>query len=137
MNNNRELSSALSRLRSAQQQNEITKRGANDMGATKTRINGEIRVNTAGESITQVVFPVRFTEKPIMTFGGEVIEGDALQAGYMPTISVVVVGWITEEVPPVSRLYTGAKLGIVLDGVNHQKAIVHWSLEGTALSNPV
>lgn len=118
------------------QQQEVNKRGQRDMAADKMFLSGEIRVAGAGESKAYITFPVKFSEKPHLSFGAEVTEGDALAPGFMPSVSVVILGWTTQERPPTSRLYTGAQLGIVTEGVFHQKLVVHWNLIGTAITSP-
>lgn len=108
-----------------------------DMGASKTKLTGELKVNGAGETQVQVTFPVKFTEKPFLSFGAELLEREPILPGFLPTISVVVLGWITEERPPTSRLYVGAKLAVVTGGAAYQKMSVHWTVEAMALGNPV
>lgn len=145
----REYRTALNDLRSAQtglsveefrsklKQETINARSLADMAAAETKLDGEVRINGSGESTVPITFPVLFTEKPHLSFGAELIEGDALTVGFMPTISVVILGWITQESPPSSRFYRGAKLGVVTTGVRHQKMVVHWHLNGVAMANPV
>ena len=126
----------ISQLRSQMRQENVSKAGIDAMAADITTLTGEIRVNGAGESRAQITFPLKFSQKPSLSFGGEIIEGDAILDGFMPTVNVVVLGWRTEERPPTSRLYIGADLGVVLGGVNHQKAIIHWTLVGKAITSP-
>lgn len=128
---------AMERLRSQRAQFNIDERGRDDMRAGYTNLAGEIRVNGAGESSLPITFPVKFTEKPLLTFGAEVIEGDAIRSGFMPWANVIVLSWITEEIPPVTRLYTGANLGVVSGGVPHQKMAIHWNLSGKAVADPI
>jgi hypothetical protein len=123
-------------FRSQMQQQEVNKRGQQDMGPAATRLSGEIRVNGAGETKAEITFPIRFSEKPKLSFGAELLEEDPIVAGFMPYANVVVLGWITQERPPTSRLYVGARLGIITGGVHHQKMVVHWHLEGSAITYP-
>lgn len=131
------LNRAINDLRESYRADRLNARSREDMAASKTKLTGEIRVNGAGETKTNVTFPIQFTEKPVMNFGAEMIEGDAIIDGFMPTISVVILGWVTKDLPPTQRLYLGATLGIVVGGAHFNKLSVHWSVEGTALSNPV
>lgn len=124
-------------FRNTQNQEAITQRGQNEMAATTTRLSGQLRVNGAGETYATVTFPTRFIEKPLFSFGGELQDGDTPAAGHMPTISIVVTRWITQERPPQSRFYTGATLGIVTGGAAYQKMNAHWHFDGVAFTNPV
>lgn len=116
---------------------EATKAGNQSMAADFQSLTGQVRVNGSGESKATITFPISFSQKPLLTFGGEIQEGDRLDPGRMPTVSVVVLAWLTKERPPYSRLYTGAILGIVTGGPSWQKMIIHWKLDGIAYTNPV
>lgn len=105
--------------------------------AQANQVSGQVRVNGAGESQVFVQFPVKFTDKPLISFGAELQENEPVVSGSMPTISIVVLDWQVEERPPTSRLYTGATLGIVTGGAKYNKFIVHWHANGTAYTNPV
>lgn len=128
----------LERFRTKLNQARLNERSYTDMSASENSFKGAVRVNGAGESTIDVTFPKLFTEKPhLIGFSGEVLTGDAVRDGFMPTVSVIILGWITEERPPTSRFYRGAKLGIVTTGTVHQKLIVYYAFSGTAVENPV
>lgn len=109
---------------------------AKGVAAETTRISGEFPFQGAGEGKVDVIFPVMFMEKPIFTFGAEVPDSQTIVSGKYPTISAAVAEWKMLERPPITRLYYGCSVIVVVGGYQSQKLIVHWSLEGTALMNP-
>jgi hypothetical protein len=109
--------------------------GIQDVSGGATTITGEFLIRGTGEKIVEVSFPCAFTEKPIMSFGGEVLDSEFLIQKQFPTISVLVAGWITKEVPPFSRLFTGCKLCIVTTGPQTQSIVVYWSMDGLTITN--
>ncbi|NBR22237.1 MAG: hypothetical protein EBU08_00300 [Micrococcales bacterium] len=110
---------------------------ARDAAAGPTRLTGEFLLMGAGEKRVPVDFPVSFSEKPLLTFGAELQEGAAVVDGKFPTVSVVVARWFTFERPPFSRLFSGAELMVVTTGSPTQQLIIHWHLDGVALTNPI
>jgi hypothetical protein len=122
------------RFRRAFTQEQLSHEGIVDASGSSTVLTGELLLRGAGEQLVDVVFPTPFTSKPIMSFGGEIQDTNLLVAGKYPTISVIVAGWITKEVPPYSVLFTGAKLCIVTTGLNIQKMIVYWSFTGSSIN---
>ncbi len=105
------------------------------MEISPRRAMGEVTVVGAGEASVDVNFPVWFTEKPSFSFGGELAEGHSPEATNFPTISVMVLSWVTEE-RGYTIYYVGAKLGIVTTGVASHSVIAHWAAEGKAMQNP-
>lgn len=129
---------ATERLRSQLNEVKVDERSYNDMSASENFFKGTVRVNGAGEASVPVTFPKPFTEKPhLVGFAAEILEGDTIGTGFMPTISIIVLGWTTEERPPVSRLFRGAELGVVSTGLVHQKMMVNYMFSGKALENPL
>ena len=59
-------------------------------------VQGQFLVSGVGELAKEVVFPVKFIEKPLLSFGGELAENSSPTDGGFPTISVVVGGWNLE-----------------------------------------
>ena len=114
----------------------VDRKGQSGFQATATAVTGQFRVNGQGEAQIDVTFPTRFVEKPILSFGAELIEGDSQVPGFMPWANVCVLSWTTKESPPQGRLYLGARLGVVSGGVSFQKMMVHWSFNGKALKSP-
>lgn len=123
-------------LRSQIQAQETAKARSDSITPGLQICSGQVRVNGAGEASFPVTFPVKFTEKPALSFGGEILAGDTIEQGLMPTANVIVLGWSTQDNPPVGRLYTGALLGVVTTGVTFQKMIVHWNMIGKAITSP-
>lgn len=120
-------------LRNAQQ----SIHDASTMQAKQTSLSGQYMINGAGEAIVEVYFPVRFVEKPLVTFGFEMKDGEVYIPGQMATGSGVVLDWITEEKPPVSRIYIGCVIGAVTTGQKYQKMIGVWQANGVAYTDPV
>lgn len=101
------------------------------------RVQGFFKLTGAGEKAVDVVFPVWFIENPIATFGGELAPNEFPDAGYYPTVSVVVLAWQMEVKSEERSYFAGATLGAVTTGKAGQVLIVHWQMEGKALRNPV
>lgn len=111
--------------------------GFRDISAGPTRCSGQFMVDSSGELEAQILFPVKFSQKPLLSYAGELKEGDMLTSSRMPTLRMVVLSWILEDKPPFQSLYTGAVLGVVLDGPPGQRMLATWHMDGVAFSNPV
>jgi hypothetical protein len=127
---------AIERFRNSAKNQQLSQ-GTAAAAAGQTTLTGEFLLKNAGEKRVPIDFPVAFSEKPLITFGAEVQEGDVIIDGYFPTVSVIVSKWITRENPPFSRLYIGCELAIVTSGAPTQKLIIHWQLSGVAFGNPI
>ena len=103
-------------------------------GSELTRLSGEVLFAGAGEGRADVVFPSMFVEKPMFSFGGELPLGQPIIDRNWPTVSVIVTDWLTLTRPPFTRLYYGASLLIVCGGLDTQKLIVHWHMDGKTMS---
>ena len=100
-------------------------------------MSGESRINGAGDIKLFLQFACQFSEKPIFTFGGEIMETKSLEEGNFPSISAFVYDWITEERPPTSVFYTGAILAVSITGGDPtSKYIIHWSFSGRGFTGP-
>lgn len=99
-------------------------------------IQGFFDVDGAGEALLDVNFPVWFMERPLFTFGAEMRDGNALETGKYPTISVVVLRWAFKDFPDGVSYFAGATLVVVALGTDAQSMLVHWQVEGKALRNP-
>lgn len=102
-----------------------------------TAVSGRVLIVGAGEVIVVVNFPIWFTERPVFTFGGELDEGEFVQATIMPTVSAVVQDWIKKK-PERNNggYYVGANVICVTTGKLDQKVWLHWRAEGKGMSNP-
>lgn len=129
--------SELERFRRKLNQDRFDTRGLSDMSAGPTRASGQFLLDGMGEVEVEVLFPVKFSEKPLLSFAAEVREGDLLIPAKMPSISMVVLKWRIEDIPPFSNLYTGATLGVVTKGPPGSRLFAIWHMDGTAYSNPV
>ena len=102
-----------------------------------TRVTGFELTVGAGEATVEVDFPVWFTEKPSMSFGGELEENEYLVERKFPTVSVVVVSWKKAQADrPGGGWYVGAVLATVTTGRTEHRMWVHWQAEGKAITNP-
>jgi|GEM_PF-4063342 len=126
---------SIERFRNSLNSEKSSFEGIQDVSGGPTSIFGEILIRGTGEKIVEVSFPSAFTEKPIMSFGGEINEPELLVPKQFPTVSVLVAGWITREAPPFSRLFTGCRLCIVTTGPQTQKLVVYWSMNGPTITN--
>jgi hypothetical protein len=110
----------------------------NEFTVKHQTVNGKFIQGGVGESSNDILFPVKFLEKPYFSFGGELTKDSSPTATMFPTISVVVLDWNFEQTDTgkiVKRLYVGATLGVVTTGVN-EKMTVHWRFEGSGIVNP-
>lgn len=111
--------------------------GLGAMSAGPTRCSGQFQLDGAGEAEVQITFPVSFSAKPLLSFSGEVRDGDILVSARMPSISMMVLRWTVEDNPPYSVLYTGAVLGVVTSGPPGTRMYATWHMDGTAFTNHV
>jgi hypothetical protein len=124
---------AIDRMRRAQNDYESTINDLGNASGGATRLSGQFAIKGSGEKRVEIVFPAQFTEKPFMTFGGE-IETDFMIDGQFPTISLVVSRWITKDLPPYSRLFVGCEFAVVTTGPSVQKMIVTWAMDGPTVN---
>lgn len=96
-----------------------------------------------GETTVDVSFPVTFTERPAMTFGGELDVNEFVEANHFPTISGVVVVWRKAHEDRVGGglqapgWYVGATVAVVASGRSGGfKVWLHWRAEGKAMRDP-
>ena len=101
-----------------------------------TRVTGFELTIGAGEVSIDVKFPVWFVEKPSMSFGGELEEGEFIQDRKFPTVSVVVVRWEKAQAERGGGWFVGANLAVVTTGKKDHRMWVHWQAEGKAIANP-
>jgi hypothetical protein len=91
---------------------------------------------TPGEGYAQLVFPVRYVEVPVMTFGGELAPNQNLLPGQFPQFSVIVHSWKFGRRPDTgTKFYDGCTLAIVTIGADDLSLTVHVSFRGKAVRN--
>lgn len=137
-------SSLTSRQTIAQRQNRKASERARleDNIARTQMVSGEFLVAGVGELTKEVLFPVKFVEKPLLSFGGELAENSSPVDGAFPTVSVVVGGWnlevpgIENQETPDRRYFVGATLLVVTSGTA-ENMWIHWHMMGMAITNPV
>lgn len=127
----------IERFRRRSNQLRMDQDGFSAMAAGPTRCSGQFLLDGTGEAEVQVSFPVKFSQKPLLSFAAEIRDGDMLITTQMPTVSMVVLRWIIEDRPPYSNMYTGAVLGIVTEGPVGSRVFAIWHMDGIAFSNPV
>lgn len=108
---------------------------ATSMQGQNFKVNYFLDVKGTGGMTAEVNFPVKFQERPSVSFGGELGAGSPVTAGSFPTISVVVGQW---KISPLysHQYYEGATLVIVVGGTVTQTMTVHFQAEGKALVSP-
>lgn len=113
------------------------------MTGGRISLDGFIDLSGVGEATIEVPFPMQFVERPVITSGGgELAEGETLEAGRFPRWNVGVKDWrFTERSEGAARIYTGALLVVVCEGRDDpdrpQQSTAHYKVEGTAIVNPV
>lgn len=105
-----------------------------DMG--RTQVEAKVRVIGSGETRASIDFPVLFSSKPIMTFGGELGGNSTAEEGNYPVISVMVDTWDTVEKSDQRTYYRGCDVLIVTLGKEHQRVTAHVLFEGKAFRPP-
>lgn len=106
------------------------------MTASIFRVEGFVKVNGPGEATFTVDFPVLFSELPIIASGFHLADGQVLEAGNFPTVSIGAHKYTFEERLPGVRYYKGAICVIVATGHTDMKMTAHYTFEGTALVGP-
>ena len=129
------MTNGIERMRRAINESKATAEGLQDISGGATRITGEFLLKSSGEKRVSLNFPVAFTDKPILTFSGEIPEGDVIVNGDFPMLSILVSKWITRDVPPLSRVFIGCELALVVTGPATQKMIIYWALDGNTIVN--
>ena len=107
-------------------------------GVHETKNLDRILIEGTGDVRRDIHFNVRFIERPVPSFAGEMEHGQEPRNGNFPGVSVVVVRWITEGPGDAAtqRFYVGAEVAIETWGLTSQKMWVHLKFEGRALTNP-
>lgn len=106
-------------------------------GAQFFKVTGEVTVYGVGEAIAEVTFPVLFTEEPRGSYFGILFPGSPVEAGSLPTLSVVASHWGEQARDDGTALIQGATLAIVTTGPEGQNMRVQWHMEGTGLRSPI
>lgn len=104
--------------------------------AAPASVSGRFLVNNAGEARAHIIFPVRFSDLPFITFGFEMQGDKNIYAGHAPAMSATAYDWDTIDRPPFSRFYKGAHILVVSTGPPATKFIVNWTAMGTAFTSP-
>jgi hypothetical protein len=108
----------------------------NDVVGRVFAVTGEVGVRGPGEVVQQVSFPVRFIERPVVTFGAGVEGGQCPVANSFPRCDAVVVNWLTEG-EENRLLFRGARIAVHTSGPDEQVLFIGYRMEGKALVNPI
>lgn len=119
---------------------------ADDVSIKPTTVGGfELTIDGGtgySEVAIEVAFPVLFTERPAMAFGGELDENEYANDGFFPTVSVVVLVWKKSHLDRVGGglnapgWFSGATLAVVTTGRAGQRMWIHWQATGKAIRDP-
>lgn len=120
----------------AVEQRRATLRRAEDAVIKPTRVSGFEKTVGAGEVSVTVKFPVWFVQRPSMSFGAELEEGQFVQDLLFPTVSVVVIKWTKKYPERAGGYYVGCVLACVTTGKEDQRVVIHWQAEAKAMSIP-
>lgn len=137
----RQLQAHLSDPLAGQRQSEA-RRGNIDriegLQAKHVRLLGQVPIDGAGEVTFNVVFPVKYIEKPLMTSGWDMDgESDAITGNY-PTVSIGTVDWKYEDFDDEYGMYwVGAVVAVRTTGQTGLRIYANYIFEGKALLNPV
>lgn len=104
--------------------------------ARPSHYSGIIQTTGSGDSLVIVPFPVRFSEKPLLSYGFDVQSGD-VTAGQLPTVSVGIMSYDAVETQPPVIFYVGATLGIVTNGPTGMVYNIHYHFDGVTIVNPI
>lgn len=105
-------------------------------------VDGIIDLTGTGELTVDVLFPVTFTEMPILVGGGGVAPNQRILPNEFPTWSVGVRDWnlgIDPDFPDMPT-FKGATLIIIVTGATADSTTFQsrafWTARGRALTNP-
>jgi hypothetical protein len=102
-----------------------------------TRVSGRVLIQGVGQILTDVNFPVWFSERPIVSFGCELDENFQPVTGSFPTADVCVVNWTKENSSQgFEGYFRGCQLALTVTGSADQQLWVHWTMEAKALRGP-
>lgn len=100
-------------------------------------VYGSVHLDSPGEVIVDVDFPVKFIERPISLFGAQYDGNSKPILGAFPTINAMVVQWKMSELSNQRKYYIGATIGIKASGLNNQQYFLDYLFQGMAMVNPV
>lgn len=118
---------------------ELDRIHSNEARQYEHHVTWEIR--GPGEVTKELNFPVKYIRRPFMYFGGSLTDDTHYVSGNIPTVSAVVLQWIT-EIPndgedQMRIYYIGCKVGIVTTGPIDSKIWVDVHFTQVGLVNPV
>ena len=109
-----------------------------DMAVRVHKITGFFLVQGTGRAEVIIDFPILFVEKPALSWGSSLAEGDRYDAKAFPSFNAVVTNWGTQQAGDSGeRYYRSAKLALSIAGSKAQRMWVNWHAEGRGLRNPV
>lgn len=136
-------------LRRAFRSEQLRTNDLNSVAPSLAVIPGRAAINGSGEAYIDVTFSVKFVTLPYFSFGfelqdvksiyhttGEIPTANTPISGQLPTGSAHISQWKTIERLPYGLYYTGAKIGVIIDGPSIAKMIINYTFTGKTLSNP-
>lgn len=101
-------------------------------------VGGELDFDGSGEFLTDVVFPVLFTELPLPLFGSYLAPSQGLEDSNYPQITSTVKNWTIRKGEDGQTLaYQGATIASVCLGHEGMKGTCTFLMVGLALHNPL
>lgn len=106
------------------------------MAADTQVVVGFVQIINPGEALTDLDFPLVFVEKPVLTYSYDLEDGQVLERGNFPMLTVGVHYFRKDQITPGLDHYTGARLIIVATGHLDMRMNVHVRFEGKGLVGP-
>lgn len=120
----------------ARQRSRDGMRRSSEMRARTHWVSGSVGITGTGELITELKFPVVFTERPVFTQGAVLDENQPIVTGAFPDIRGIVLNWVVKRQHSEQVFYVGARIGVVARGSFDQRAFLDYRFEGMAIVNP-
>lgn len=99
-----------------------------------TVVEGLANIDGVGEGQVDVVFPILFMEEPI--WGGDFALATNQTVTSFPTFDKFLVKWTTINKAGGRTYYSGARIGVLIDGDDGLKTVLHYRFSGTAFTEP-
>lgn len=123
-------------MQSALQNRDDVNTRLSDQSPKDAHVRGRVQLNGAGETHSEVSFPIKFVDEPIFTYGGSMGDNQSAGTGGVPTAAATVMEWITLVRPGNRKYYIGARLGIVTTGPSDMQYLLHYEFKGDAFREP-
>lgn len=99
---------------------------------------GHIEMGGVGFARASVQFPIRFSIKPVVTFGYEVAPGTKTDRDAFPSLEALVREWqVVRRGDRDNLTYLGATFLMRSTGLDGAVMVLHWQAVGPAIIDPV